>query len=261
MGPLLIDSYGQAGQAREGIAAFKQLVATRKAANQPIPDAWFSRASMVAYNGKLGAEAMDVATLWVAQNPNKLNFLNAAQMVRTFGGLDASGLLDVFRLMDRSGALENEPKFVTSEYKEYVETADPRRFPGEVVRIIDKGYASGALQRSDSWIAEARQNASGRVASDKASLAGGVAGAKAAGGSRALGLGDAFLSYGEAAQAEGLFTAALNGSPDQNAALTRLGIAQYDQGKYAEAKATFAKVTGNRQPLARLWLALIGTKG
>ena len=261
LGALLIDSYAQAGQAREGLAAFKQLVTARKTAGQPVPDAWFSRASMVAYNAKAGPEAMEVATLWVAQNPNKLNFLNAAQMVRSFGGLDAAGLLDVFRLMDRSGALDNDPKFVTGEYKEYVETADPRRFPGEVVRIIDKGYASGALPRSDAWIAEARQNAAGRVASDKASLAGGVAGAKAAGGSRALGLGDAFLSYGDAAQAESMFTAALNGSPDQNAALTRLGIAQYDQGKYAEAKATFGKVTGNRQPLARLWLALIGTKG
>jgi tetratricopeptide (TPR) repeat protein len=261
LGALLVDSYAQGGQAREGLATFKQLVAARKAAAQPVPDSWFSRASMVAYNAKLGPDAMDVATLWVAQNPNKLNFLNAAQMVRTFGGLDSAGLLDVFRFMDRSGALDSEPKYVTSEYKEYVETADPRRFPGEVVRVIDKGYTSGALQRSDSWIAEARQNASGRVASDKASLAGGVAGAKAAGGSRALGLGDAFLSYGNAAQAEELFKAALSGSPDQNAALTRLGIAQFDQGKYAEAKASFEKVTGARQPLARLWLALIGTKG
>ena len=42
---------------------------------------------------------------------------------------------------------------------------------------------------------------------------------------------------------------------------TVLGIAQYDQGKYAEAKANFEKVTGPRQAVARLWLALIGTKG
>ncbi|AZI37911.1 hypothetical protein NT2_13_00430 [Caenibius tardaugens NBRC 16725] len=260
LGALLVDSYSQAGQAREGLAAFKQLVAARKAAGQAIPDSWFSRASMVAYNGKLGPEAIDVAMAWVAQNPNKMNWLNAAQMVRNFSGLDTPATLDLFRLMDRSGALENDPKFVQSEYKEYIESADPRRLPGEVVRVIDKGYAANALNKSDAWVAEARQNAAGRVASDKASLAGEVAGAKAAGGNRAQALGDAFLSYGNAAQAEELFKAALTGSPDANAALTRLGIAQYDQGKFAEAKANFEKVTGPRQQVARLWLALIGNK-
>lgn len=261
LGALLVDSYAQAGQAREGLAAFNQLVAARKAAGQPIPDSWFSRASMVAYNAKAGPEAIDVAIAWAVQNPSKMNWLNAAQMVRTFSGLDTQAILDLFRLMDRSGALDSDPKYVQSEYKEYIESADPRRLPGEVIRVIDKGYAANALPRSDAWVTEARQNASGRVATDKASIAGEVAGAKAAGGTRALGLGDAFLSYGNAAQAEELYKAALNGSPDQNAALTRLGIAQYDQGKLAEAKANFAKVTGARQPVARLWLAFLGTKG
>jgi hypothetical protein len=35
--------------------------------------------------------------------------------------------------------------------------------------------------------------------------------------------------------------------------LTRLGIAQADQGKTADAAATFAKVEGARQAIARLW--------
>ena len=65
---------------------------------------------------------------------------------------------------------------------------------------------------------------------------------------------------GNAAQAEELYKAALNGGADANIALTRLGIAQYDQGKYAEAKANFEKVAGIRQPIARLWLALIASK-
>ena len=260
LGPLLVDSYGQAGRAKEGLAVFKQAVASRKAAGLAVPDSWFNRASLVAYNNKLGPEAIEVATLSVSQNPTKPNWLNAAQMVRTFGGLDVPATLDLFRLMDRSGGLENDPKFVRAEYKEYIESADPRRLPGEVVRVIDKGLSSGALSQSDGWVTEARQNASGRVASDKASLAGEVAGAKAAGGVRALGLGDAFLSYSNAAQAEELYKAALNGGADANIALTRLGIAQYDQGKYAEAKANFEKVAGIRQPIARLWLALIASK-
>ena len=35
--------------------------------------------------------------------------------------------------------------------------------------------------------------------------------------------------------------------------LTRMGIAQIDTGDYAGAKATFAKITGPRQPLGELW--------
>ena len=35
--------------------------------------------------------------------------------------------------------------------------------------------------------------------------------------------------------------------------LTRQGIAQVQQGKHADAQATFAKVTGVRQPIANLW--------
>ena len=40
---------------------------------------------------------------------------------------------------------------------------------------------------------------------------------------------------------------------DTQRLLTRVGIAQFDQGKYADAQATFAKVTGPRQPMAQLW--------
>jgi Flp pilus assembly protein TadD len=42
--------------------------------------------------------------------------------------------------------------------------------------------------------------------------------------------------------------------------LTRLGIAQSDQGKAAEAQATFAKVQGPRKPMAQLWSAYAAQK-
>ncbi len=35
--------------------------------------------------------------------------------------------------------------------------------------------------------------------------------------------------------------------------LNRLGIAQMEQGKYDEARNTFAQVQGARQAIARLW--------
>jgi hypothetical protein len=40
---------------------------------------------------------------------------------------------------------------------------------------------------------------------------------------------------------------------DADRVLTRLGIAQYDLGKYADALGNFAKVGGARKQIARLW--------
>ena len=57
--------------------------------------------------------------------------------------------------------------------------------------------------------------------------------------------GDAFLSYQKPAEAEEFYTLALaKPGVDTPRVLTRLGIAQADQGKSAEAQATFAKVEG-----------------
>jgi Flp pilus assembly protein TadD len=75
------------------------------------------------------------------------------------------------------------------------------------------------------------------------------------------GAGDAFLSYGDAAKAEALYTIALGkAGVDSPRVLTRLGIAQVDQGKAAEAQATFAKVQGPRKPIAQLWSAYAASK-
>jgi len=65
---------------------------------------------------------------------------------------------------------------------------------------------------------------------------------------------DSSLGYGKAADAEALYTKALTmPGVDAGRALTRLGIAQLEQGKSAEAQASFAKVTGQRKPIAELW--------
>ena len=257
--PLLVESYSKAGKPAEGLTAARAAIDATKAAGKPVPESWLSRSVVVAYNAKAGPQTIDFAKLLVQEHPSKFNWLNASQMVRTFGNLDPQATLDLFRLMDRAGALDNDPKFVSGEFKEYIEAADPRRLPGEVVRVADKGLASGALSKSDQWVQEARANASGRIAADKASLPSQVGSAKsAASGKVAQSLADAFLNYGDAAQAEDLYKAALSkAGSDRDVVLTRLGIAQYDQGKYAEAAQNFSQVSGVRKPVADLWLSRI----
>ncbi|QGN53361.1 hypothetical protein [Novosphingobium sp. Gsoil 351] len=259
-GEIMADAYARAGQPAQGLALLKQAVAAKRAAGQPVPQEWLKRANVVAYNAKLANESVDWALTQVELYPNNFNWLGSAQLVRRFGNYGPTETIDLFRLMMRSGALDNEPKFVGNEYREYIQTADPRRLPGEVIKAIDKGTAAGAL--SGPFVTESRTLAQSRMAADKASLP--AAAAKAAAstsGLDALSTGDAYLNYGEAAKAEELYKLALGKTGvDKDRVLTRLGIAQYDQGNYAGARASFKQVGGVRAPLARLWLALVNSK-
>ncbi|MCB2051779.1 MAG: hypothetical protein KDE63_10155 [Novosphingobium sp.] len=259
--PLLIESYGKGGNAAEGLSVARQQIEAAQAAGKVVPEAWLNRATVVAFNSKLAPQANAFSGMLVHSYPSNFNWLTATQIARSMGNLDPDATLDLFRLMDRSGALDNKPEYVKREYREYVETADPRRYPGEVVRVINEGMAAGALSSSDTWATEAKTNASGRISSDKASLAGSVKSAMAGSAKSAQALGDGFLNYGEAAQAEQLYAAALTKpGVDANLVQTRLGIAQFDQGKYSDAAASFAKVTGPRQPMAQLWQVLVQNK-
>ena len=259
-GELMVDAYARAGQPGQGLALLKQAVAAKRAAGQPVPQNWLKRANVTAYNAKLAAESMDWALTQVELYPNNFNWLGSAQLVRRFANYGPNENIDLFRLMLRSGAFDNDPKLLGNEYREYIEVADPRRLPGEVIRVIDKGTAAGAL--SGAYVTDARTLANGRMAADKASLPASAARAAASSsGVEALSTGDAYLNYGDAAKAEALYTLALAKSGvDKDRVMTRLGIAQFDQGKYAEARASFKQIGGARTPLARLWLAFVNSK-
>ncbi len=260
--PLMMQAYGAANMAQEGLTAAKQTIASRKAAGLAIPEDWISRAQVVAYKAKLAPEAIFFSTMLVEEHPSNFNWLAATQMIRTFAGLDPQATLDLFRLMDRSGALDNDAQYVQGEYKEYIETADPRKNPGEVASLISRAAAKGKLKTTDAWVNDANTNATSRIAADKASIPALVKEARgAADGKTALLAADVSLNYDMFDQAEEMYKLALaKGGIDANVAQTRLGIADYGLGKNAEANDAFAKVTGPRLTVAKLWQALIATK-
>jgi len=259
---LLADSYAQQGQNAEALTALRTAVDARKAAGAAVPEGWFKRANLIAYKNRLGPQAIEWSTMMVENDPTAINWLGAGQLVREFGQFTNQESLDLGRLLLRSGGFQNDPKYVEREYVEYIEAADPRRLPGEVLKIADMGVKAGVLKANDPFITDAMGQAKGRIAADKASLPGLDRDARAGkDGKSALAMADAYLSYDEAAKAEEFYTMALaKGGVDTDRANTRLGIAQVDQGKYDEAKASFAKVTGARAPLARLWSAYATTK-
>ncbi|MCX7283696.1 MAG: hypothetical protein NTX28_06575 [Novosphingobium sp.] len=132
-----------------------------------------------------------------------------------------------------------------------------------MLKVTEMGVKSGVLKANDAFVADALSQAKGRIAADKASLPGLDREARAGkDGKSALAMADAYLSYDEPAKAEEMYKMALEkGAVDKDRALTRLGIAQLDQDKFEEAKASFAQVGGARAPLARLWSAFATTQG
>ncbi len=236
----------------QGLTVLKQAIDYRNTTPNKAPAGWYRRGLGAAYKAQLLDKAAEFAMGLVQAYPTKDNWAGAITVVREIGKFPAQESLDLMRLMGRTNSYAEE-----RDYIEYIQAADARRLPGEVLKVIEAGVASGKLRANEMFVSEARTIASGRIAADRASLPGLEREARAANatGVTVSGAADAFLSYGDAAKAEALYTIALaKPGADQARVLTRLGIAQLDQGNLAGAQATFARVpTGPRKPIAQLW--------
>lgn len=255
---LLAEAYIADKQVATGLDVLQQAIDARAAAGNPAPVNWYRRGLGAAYNAKLLDKAAQFSLGLARAYPTKDNWAGAITVVRETGQFPAQETLDLMRLMDRTGSYSEE-----RDYIEYIQAADPRRLPGEALKVIEAGLAAGKLRAADTFVSDSRNIARERLAADQASLTALERDARAANatGATVVGAADAFLSYGQPAKAEEFYKVAMNKPGVDNArALTRLGIAQYDQGKYADAQATFARVEGPRKGMAQLWSLLASQK-
>lgn len=255
---LIAESYFAEGQVPTGLDALDKAFARKAAAGEKAPEAWVKRAVAQAYQAKLEPQAIKYASMYAGNYPSKTSWGDAIAIQRNFRDYEGQELLDLMRLASRADAMRSE-----RDYVDYITAVDARRLPGETQRVIDSGIAAGLLKANDVFVTDARTTASGRVKADMADLPGLERDARASGSTAATAMaaGDAFLSYNQPAKAEEFYTLAL-GKPGVDTArvLTRLGIAQVDQGKLTEAQANFAKVEGARQPIAQLWSVFAAQK-
>ncbi len=248
---LLAEAFIADKQEAQGLAVLQQAIDSRNATANKAPAQWYRRGLGAAYKAKLLDQAVGFSTGLVKAFPTTENWAGAITVVREIGKFPSQETLDLMRLMGRTNSFQEE-----RDYIEYIQAADARRLPGEVLKVVEGGLAAGKLRAADTFVSEARTIANGRLAADKASLAGLEREARGANatGITVSGAADAFLSYGDAAKAEALYNIALGKTgTNMPQLLTRLGIAQLDQGNYAGAQATFAKITGSRKLIAQLW--------
>ena len=249
---MMAEAQFAAGQTADGIASLQQAIDRQKASGQPVSSDWYERGIQVAYKAKLLSQSANLAAQLVADYPNSKNWMLAIDTLRDAAQYAPREMLDLLRLMGRTDSYSDG-----NDYLIYVDDLDPHRLPGEAEKVLDAGIASGKLKAGNVSVDDSLHIVKSRVAADRASLPTLSRDAHAANADTHLILvaGDVFLGYGEAVKAEELFNLALTKpGVDANLANTRLGIAQCDAGDYAGAQATFAKITGPRADLAKLWI-------
>ena len=248
---MLAETQFAVNRTSDGLASLQQAIDAQKASGQPVPDGWYIRGMQMADTAKLTAPSAELAAQLVAAYPTTLNWTYAIDRLRVSSQYPPREMLDLMRLMGRTNSYAT-----SNDYLEYVDLADPHRLPGEVRDVINAGVAAGKVNANSVSVADALATATKLIPADKASLPEAYRRAHEASatGSYAMQTGSALLGYGDTAKAIELYQLALTKpGVDVNVAYTRLGIAQSDAGDYAGAQASFAKVTGVRQPLARLW--------
>ena len=251
----LADAFIKDGQIAAGLKVLQSAVVKTGAT---APEGWMRYGIATAYRGKLPSEAAMFSNELVSLFPTKENWALAIAVVRDLNGYQGLDQLDLLRLMARTGSFSEE-----RDYVEYVQAATKRGMPGEALKIIAAGVSSGMLKANDQFVMDAKREASARIGADRASLPAQERDARGPRGTAVsiTAAADTLLSYDMPAPAEDLYRLALaKPGVDTMRVNLRLGIVQADQGKYADALASFAKVTDGRAPIAQLWSAYAKAK-
>ncbi|WP_338446076.1 hypothetical protein V5F89_13100 [Pelagerythrobacter marensis] len=248
---LMAETYFAEDNYAAGLASLKQAIEARDQAGQPVEENWIKRGFAIAYNNQLADQAADFGKLYIEHYPSPDVWGDAIAVQRSFYDYDDQSLLDLMRLADRTDSLRSE-----RDYVDYISAADARRLPAEVGRIVDAGLAANMLNPSDVLVTEAKATAAAQTGPARADVAQLEQDARGSGATAldAAAAGDMYLNFDNTAKAIEMYELALT-RPDVDRArvLTRLGIAQVDQGQFAEAKANFDKVEGPRAAIADLW--------
>lgn len=249
----MAESYLSENRFPEGLDYLAQAIEAIEAEGGNVEESWYRRGLSVAYNNNVVPQVYSFAGSWVTAHPSPANWRDVVNIARNLNDFEGPEMLDLMRLSYRVDGIQE-----SYEFSDYVEAADARRLPKEVKQVIESAYERGLVSRDNIFLADSLTMANGRIASDEADLPALESDARAAdaGLRTVMAAGDTFLSYGQYAKAEEFYTKVLGmAGVNRSVALTRLGIAQLELGKFDEAKANFAQVDGARLPIGMLWAA------
>ncbi|HEX4049257.1 MAG TPA: hypothetical protein VHY19_00065 [Steroidobacteraceae bacterium] len=204
------------------------------------------------------ADAAKVIDKLVTLYPKPDYWANALQPLAKMTVSDAHLQLEIYRLMFDVGVLK-----LPQDFGEMAELAYDAGYPGETVAVLQKAFAQNIFTNpSDSMrYQHLMMTAMGKAQTDQASLAAQESKAQsAAGGDQLVGVGAAYLSYGQADKAVSVIEAGIakGGLKRPEEANLLLGIAQLRSHDAAAAHRSFDKVASSSNPgyaqLGRLWM-------
>ncbi|MEA2998553.1 MAG: hypothetical protein QOK17_386 [Sphingomonadales bacterium] len=243
---------------QEAVALLDRAIDAKRAAGQPVDESWYKYGLKIAYDNRLGPQAVKFSRGLVSGFPTKENWRDSLLVYRDYGNLDAAGKLDLLRLMRVSKALAGE-----RDWYDYASAVNDAGFPGEAKAVLDEGVSLHMVDPKKQAFAELLRTSSARLAGDRAALAVDATRAMAAPtGASALKIGDGYYGYGDYAKAIELYrTAQSKGGVDASTVQLRLGMALAMSGNRAEAETAFRAVTGSRADLAGYWLSWLSQRG
>jgi len=249
----LSDTRNQLKHYPEALAALRQAISLKAASGVKADEAWYRRATALAYNNKLPG-VTDLSIDWVKAYPSKTSWSDALRIYQQGKAMDPVTAIDVSRLSYTVGAMQSE-----NDYYRYAQAANTKGFPGEAKAVLDAGFAAGVISKASPTFGPLYASVSTKAQGDKASLAAASKTALAAPAAKqAVVIGDAYYGYGDYAQAISLYRAALTKTGvDKDLVNLHLGMALAKSGDKAGAKAALEAVAGAQADTAKLWLTYL----
>lgn len=239
-----------------GIAELEKAVQAKKAANQPVPDAWYDLAVAKLYAAKDSAGVSKWLRMQLNDYPNAKNWRRSLLVYRDSAQLDNQGKLDLFRLMRVTKVLADQ-----NDYAEYGDIAYRVGLPFETKSAIEEGRAQGKIQPTG--LAQLLNDANTAIKTE-GSLAALEPKAKSApNGKAAAQLADAYLGSANYAKAVEFYKLGLQkGGVDTETVNLRLGNALVGAGNRAEAATAFDAVkTAPKAEIATFWKQWLAANG
>jgi tetratricopeptide (TPR) repeat protein len=242
-----------AGQKAEAAASFQRAIEAEKAAGKKPDEDLMKETVATSYEAKSPA-AVDLARQWVAAYPSPNSWSNAIAIYSNLNQTDAEAKIDLFRLMQATGALNS-----ATVYEQYAAVAADMNNTNEARAVLDAGLAAKVLSPSDAQYREIAAGVKAKPMATAADLQ--VATKSAVNGTALLRIGDRYYGMGDYTKAVELYRMAV-GKPgvDPAVASLHIGMALARAGDKAGATTALNAVTGPRAEIAKYWLLYVSQK-
>jgi tetratricopeptide (TPR) repeat protein len=261
--PVMLGLVGQAAYFSDNISEaanyMNEAVASVKAAGEKPDENWLLVLQSSYSRLKNNPGTLEATKDLVRYYPKKEHWVTLTQALLSQAASKDRQILQVFRLMYQVDAMDEAEDFTES-----ATVAIQRGSPGEALKFMEKGYATGILETSgDKARSEAlRAEAQRLTESDEKTLGQFEKEARAAKtGEADVRLGEAFLSYDQAAKGLEAIQRGIDkgGVKDIDEANLSLGRAYILTGNGADAVKSFEKVKSPEfAQLAQLWSIYAG---